>query len=73
MAELTNLFQFSLIIKLFVSVAMLFYFIFVVVIYRQVLLMSQILSSKISSLLKTISLIQITVVAVLFFLALIIA
>lgn len=71
--DLFNLLQFGLIIKLFFSVLILFYFVFAAVIYRQITLMTQILNSGVAPLIKTVALAQIFAVAGLFFLALILA
>jgi len=52
-------FQFGILVKLFMSVLGLFYFVFALVVYRQISLMTQILDSKISPLVKTVALGQI--------------
>lgn len=65
---LANLFQFQLLFKLFILVVSLFYFVLTLVIYRQIALMTQILESKISPLLRTVAIAQIIGVGVLFFL-----
>ena len=69
--DLFNLLQFNLLIKLFFAVLMLFYLVFAVVVWRQIALMTQVLDSKISPLVKTIAIIQIFAVAFLFFLGII--
>ncbi len=66
--QLVSLLQIGLFVKLFFSVLTLFYFVFVAVIYRQIVLMTQILDSKISPVVKTLALGQILAVAILFFL-----
>ncbi|MCL4397953.1 hypothetical protein M1403_02910 [Patescibacteria group bacterium] len=66
--ELLNLLQFSIFIKLFFAVLMLLYFVFTVVVYRQIVLMTQVLNSKISPLFKMIALGQVVAVGILFFL-----
>ncbi len=71
--EILNFLQFGLFVKLFFSVLMLFYFVFSVVVYRQITLMTQVLDSKISPLVKMIALAQIAAVAFLFFVGVIIA
>lgn len=65
--------QIGAIAKLFLLVLGVFYFIFTVVVYRQISLMVQVLDSKISPLVKTIALLQIIVAATLFFLIFILA
>lgn len=69
--DLINFFQFGLIIKLFFAVLIFFYFVFAVVVYRQISLMTQVLDSKISPLVRTVAAAQIFAVASLFFLGLI--
>lgn len=66
-------FQFGLFVKLFALILILFYFIFVVVCYRQIMLMNQVLNSKIAPIIKTLALFQTIAVAVLFFLAVFLA
>lgn len=66
-------FQMGLLIKLFFIVLTLFYFVFSVIVYRQIVLMTQVLDSKISPLVKVVALIQIVVAGVLFFLAVVAA
>lgn len=68
-----NFFQMGLLVKLFFAVLTLFYFVFSVVVYRQIVLMTQVLDSKISPLVRAIALIQIVVAGVLFFLAVVAA
>ncbi len=65
--EILNLLQFGLIVKLFFSVLALFYFIFAVIVYRQIVLMTQVLDSHLSPVLKTVALVQIAGVGLLFF------
>ena len=69
-ADIFNLLQIGLFIKLFFSVLVLFYFVFCVVAYRQISLMTQVLDSKISPLVKILALVQIAAVAGLFFIGL---
>lgn len=69
--QLLGFLQIGLFVKLFFSVLMLFYFVFAAVIYRQIVLMTQILDSKISPLVKTLAMGQILAVAILFFLGVI--
>lgn len=71
--NLLNFFQFGLLIKLFFLVLTFFYFVFSVVVWRQIVLMTQVLDSKISPLVKTIAVVQIFAVAFLFFLSLFLA
>lgn len=71
--DLINFFQFGLLIKLFFLVLTFFYFVFAVVVWRQIVLMTQVLDSKISPLVKTIAVVQIFAVAFLFFLSLFLA
>lgn len=68
-----NLLQFGLLIKLFLSVFVLFYFVFTAVVYRQISLMTQVLNSKISPLIRLVAMGQVVFVAFLFFLAVIVA
>ncbi|MBI3887889.1 hypothetical protein HY310_02370 [Candidatus Microgenomates bacterium] len=68
-----ELLQLNLLIKLFFSVLTLFYFVFVVVVYRQITLMTQVLDSKISPAVKLIALAQIFAVGALFFIGVLIA
>ena len=65
--------QFGLLIKLFFVVLTLFYFIFSLVVYRQITLMTQILDSKMSPLVKVVALGQVIASGILFFLALVLA
>lgn len=66
-------FQFGLLVKLFFSVLGLFYFVFTLVVYRQISLMTQVLDSKISPLVKMVALVQIVAAGILFFLAVVVA
>ncbi len=66
--SLASWFQFKTLFKLFILVVSFFYFVLTLVIYRQMSLMTQILESKISPLLKTIAVFQIIGVGILFFL-----
>lgn len=69
--DFLNLLQFGFIIKLFWSVLLFFYFIFAVVVYRQITLMTQILNSNISPVVRTVAATQILAVAFLFFIGLV--
>jgi len=69
--NLMGFLQFGLIVKLFVTVLGLFYVVFAVVVYRQISLMTQVLDTKISPLVKMLALVQIGVAGVLTFLALV--
>lgn len=67
-ASIGNIFQFRLLFKLFILVVVLFYFVLSAVIYRQISLMTQILETKISPIIKAIAILQIIAVGFLFFL-----
>ncbi len=71
--EILSFLQFNLITKLFFSVLLLFYFVFVAVVYRQISLMTQILDSKISPLVKTVAIFQIIAVGILFLVGVLLA
>lgn len=73
MNNIFDFLQFNLIIKLFFSILSLFYFVFTAVIFRQIVLMTQVLDSKISPLVKLIAIGQMVAVAVLFFIGLLLA
>lgn len=60
----------ALIIKLFLLVLSAFYFVFTIVIYRQIGLMSQTVKTTLSALLKLVAILQIMVVGGLFVLVL---
>lgn len=64
-----SLLQFGLLLKLFLLVIVLFYFVFSVIVYRQISLMTQTLNSSISPVIRFVALAQIVVIGVLFFLA----
>lgn len=68
--DFVQILQLSLLVKLFVVVLTIFYLIFCLVIYRQIVLMTKVLQSNLSSLLKTLALVQIAIVGVIFLLAL---
>lgn len=70
---ITNFFQFGMLFKLFLLVVVLFYFVLTIIIYRQISLMTQILESKISPLIKGIAVLQIIAVGFLFLLAIALA
>lgn len=72
-ANIINIFQFGLLVKLFLSTLVLFYLVLTVVIYRQIVLMTQILDSRISPTVKAVALGQIISAGILFFLALVLA
>ena len=63
-----NLFQLSLLVKLFLLVLAFFYLVFSLVVYRQISLMTQVLDSRISPVVRLTALLQIIAVAVLFLL-----
>lgn len=63
-----SFFQIGLLVKLFFLVLGFFYFVFTAVIYRQIDLMTQVLDSKISPVIKSVALIQIFSAAFLFLL-----
>lgn len=71
--SILSFFQIGLLVKLFFLVLGFFYFVFVAVIYRQIDLMTQVLDSKISPVVKTIALIQIFSAAFLFLLIILFA
>ncbi|MCL4390260.1 MAG: hypothetical protein M1484_02540 [Patescibacteria group bacterium] len=71
--DILGVLQFGLLTKLFFSVVGLFYLVFALVVYRQISLMTQVLDSKISPIVKLIALSQILAAAFLFFLAVILA
>lgn len=67
---ITNLFQFQLLFKAIVLVGGLFYVVLLVIIYRQAGLMTQILNSSVSPVIKLVAIIQIILAIIFFFLAL---
>lgn len=71
--DLIGFFQIAAIAKLFLLVLGAFYFIFTVVVHRQITLMIQVLDSKISPLVKAIAFIQIIAAAILFILIAVLA
>lgn len=71
MTDIFNLFQFVLLIKFFVAVLVIFYFVFAVVIYKQILLMTQILNSRISPIVRVVAVGQILAVGIVGLLAVI--
>lgn len=71
--NIINIFQIGLLIKLFIAVAAIFYLALTVIIYRQIVLMTQILNTEISPLVKTIAMVQIVVAGVLVLLAVVLA
>ncbi len=71
--QFINIFQFHAVAKLFLLVLALFYFVFTSVVYRQVTLMTQVLDSKISPIVKTVCFVQILAAGFLFFLVVILA
>jgi hypothetical protein len=73
MIDVFSLLQLGLVVKLFFSVLVLFYLVFVIIIYRQISLMTQVLDSHLSSLIKMIAMTQVIVVAVLLFLTIVAA
>lgn len=68
-----NFLQIGLLVKLFLVVLAVFYAVFVVVVYRQIGLMTQILRSKDSVVIKSIAVLQIVAAGVLVFLILLLA
>lgn len=71
--DFIGFFQLAAIAKLFLLVLALFYFIFNVVVYRQITLMTQVLDSKISPAVKLVAVGQIIASGVLFVLVAILA
>lgn len=71
--DLITLFDLRVLGKLFLMVLAVLYFIFAVVVYRQITLMTQTLNSNIAPIVKVLALLQIAAVAVLFFLIAILA
>lgn len=69
--DILGFLQFGLIVKLFFSVLLLFYFTFAVVVYRQITLMTQVLNSNISPVVRMVAAAQILAVAFLFFIGLV--
>lgn len=65
--------QLATLFKLFLLVLAFFYLIFAIVIYRQISLMSQVLNSKLSPIVKSIALLHIAAVSVLFVLVVLLA
>jgi len=65
--------QLGLFIKLFFMVLVFFYFVFCIVVYRQIHLMTKVLESKISPLVQAIAIAQIIIAATIFFLGLVMA
>jgi|GEM_PF-2915054 len=70
---LSNFFQMSFIIKLFLLVLSLFYFIFSIVVYRQVSLMSQTVNTPLTSTTRLLAIIQIFAVLGLLLLTVVLA
>lgn len=74
--QLTNIFgffQIGLLVKLFFLVLGFFYFVFTAVVYRQIDLMTQVLDSKVSPVIKMFALVQIFSAALLFLLIILFA
>lgn len=71
--DIITLFDLKVLGKLFLMVLALLYFIFAIVVYRQITLMTQTLNSNIAPIVKVLALLQIAAVAVLFFLIAILA
>lgn len=71
--DIITLFDLKVLGKLFLMVLALLYFIFAIVVYRQITLMTQTLNSNIAPIVKVLALVQIAAVAVLFFLIAILA
>lgn len=72
-ADIINIFQIGLLTKLFLVVAAIFYLALAAVIYRQVGLMTQVLKTRISSLVETIALGQVVTAGILVLLAIVLA
>lgn len=70
---LFNLLQPTLLVKLFLLVLAFFYFIFTLVVSRQITLMTQILNSSLAPVVKIVALLQILAAAILFFLVAVLA
>lgn len=68
-----NYFSINLLAKVLILVVGLFYFVFTIIVYRQITLMAQTLDSGISPTIKTMAIIQIATAGFLFFLALFLA
>lgn len=66
-----GIFQLGLLAKLFIATLAVFYVIFAAVIYRQVTLMTQVLDTRISPIVKMVAVIQVIAAGVLVILALI--
>lgn len=60
--NMISLFKISFLVKLFLLVLGFFYFIFTIVVYRQISLMSQTVQTSVSGVVKLIALIQILLV-----------
>lgn len=71
--DIITLFDLRTLGKLFLMVLVLFYFIFSIVVYRQITLMTQTLNSNIAPIVKVLALLQILAVAGLFFLVVLIS
>ena len=71
--QMLGFFQIGLFIKLFFLVLALFYFVFTVVVYRQIMLMNQILESQLARVVKTAALVQVVVATGLFFMTILLA
>ncbi len=67
--KIVDFFQISVLAKLIILVGGMFFFVLGVIIYRQIILMTQSLDSSISPEIKGVALVQIFVLAFLFFLA----
>lgn len=66
--DIITLFDLKVLGKLFLMVLVAFYFVFSIVVYRQITLMTQTLNSNIAPVVKVLALLQILAVAGLFFL-----
>lgn len=71
--DIITFFDLKVLGKLFLMVLAVLYFIFAIVVYRQITLMTQTLNSNIAPIVKVLALLQIAAVAVLFFLIAILA
>lgn len=73
MTEVLNFLQFGLFVKLFALVLVFFYFVFAAIVYRQIVLMTQILDSKISPMIRAFAVAHVVAVGILFFVGLFLA
>ena len=69
--NIANFFQLAVMAKLFLLVLLVFYFIFTIVAYKQITLMTQVLNSSISPAIRLVALFHVGIVVFLFFLPLV--